>query len=107
MNSTVVKGLYDTHWYNDEPKEPGFLPDLYSNLFGGSRIRQLRVKNGKFCFIYYYPWSLCHSWIIIDNLLTLFYCVVCVRAYTLLNISGSLGSGDISMRSYLTKIRGP
>ena len=33
------------------PNEPGFTQDLYSNLFSGSRIRQLRVENGRAFYI--------------------------------------------------------
>ena len=48
LNTTVVKGMYATHYYNDEPIDPGFTQDMYSNLFGGSRLRQLRIKDRKF-----------------------------------------------------------
>ena len=40
--------MYATHYYNDEPIDPGFTQDMYSNLFGGSRLRQLRIKDRKF-----------------------------------------------------------
>ena len=47
LNDTVIHGLFSTHWYNGAPNEPGFTQDLYSNVFGGARIRQLRVKDRK------------------------------------------------------------
>ena len=43
--------MYATHYYNDEPIDPGFTQDMYSNLFGGSRLRQLRIKDCKFAFL--------------------------------------------------------
>eukprot|EP00794_Sanderia_malayensis_P014077 gene14077-15546_t len=44
MNDTVVNALFSTKWYNGKANVPGFTQDLYSNLFGGARLRQLRVK---------------------------------------------------------------
>ena len=48
----MVKGMYATHYYNDEPIDPGFTQDMYSNLFGGSRLRQLRIKDRKFASLF-------------------------------------------------------
>lgn len=44
LQKTVVRGLYASRWYNNDSHVPGFVGDHYSNLFGGSRLRQLRIK---------------------------------------------------------------
>lgn len=48
LQKTVVRGLYASRWYNNDSHVPGFVGDHYSNLFGGSRLRQLRIKESKF-----------------------------------------------------------
>ena len=48
MNQTLVPGLYSGVWYNGKRGQPGFLDDKMSYVVGVARIRQLRVKSGKF-----------------------------------------------------------
>ena len=47
INNTLVPGLYNGVWYNDNFGQPGFLNDKMSFVVGVARIRQLRVKSGK------------------------------------------------------------
>ena len=48
MNQTLVPGLYSGAWYNGKRGQRGFLDDKMSYVVGVARIRQLRVKSGKF-----------------------------------------------------------
>ena len=48
MNQTLVPGLYSGVWYNGKRGQRGFLDDKMSYVVGVARIRQLRVKSGKF-----------------------------------------------------------
>ena len=48
MNQTLVPGLYSGAWYNGKRGQRGFLDDKMSYVMGVARIRQLRVKSGKF-----------------------------------------------------------
>ena len=48
MNQTLVPGLYSGVWYNGKRGQSGFLDDKMSYVVGVARIRQLRVKSGKF-----------------------------------------------------------
>ena len=48
MNQTLVPGLYSSVWYNGKRGQRGFLDDKMSYVVGVARIRQLRVKSGKF-----------------------------------------------------------
>ena len=48
MNQTLVPGLYNGAWYNGKLGKPGFLNDKMSFVVGVARIRQLRVKSGKY-----------------------------------------------------------
>ena len=48
MNQTLVPGLYSGEWYNGKRGQRGFLDDKMSYVVGVARIRQLRVKSGKF-----------------------------------------------------------
>ncbi|XP_065682979.1 polycystin family receptor for egg jelly isoform X2 [Hydra vulgaris] len=69
LNSTVVNALFSPHLYNGYPNAPGFTKDLSSHLFGGARLRQLRVEKDS-CLVH--PdfkriISQCKSWYTIFN----------------------------------------
>ena len=47
METTVIKGLFKEKVYNGDESIPGYMQDYYSNVFGGGRLRQIRIKSGK------------------------------------------------------------
>lgn len=48
MNQTLVPALFNGIWYNNKSGEPGFVNDKMSYVVGVARMRQLRVKSGKY-----------------------------------------------------------
>ena len=46
METTVVKGLFKEKVYNGDESIPGYMQDYYSNVFGGARLRQVRINAG-------------------------------------------------------------
>ena len=51
MNQTLVPGLYNGAWYNGKLGESGFLDDKMSYVVGVARLRQLRVRAGKYPYV--------------------------------------------------------
>ena len=47
METTVIKGLFKEKVYNGDESIPGYMQDYYSNVFGGARLRQIRIQSGK------------------------------------------------------------
>ena len=47
LETTVVRGLFKEKLYNGDNSIRGFTQDYYSNVFGGARLRQIRVQAGK------------------------------------------------------------
>ena len=47
METTVIKGLFKEKVYNGDESIPGYMQDYYSNVFGGARLRQIRIQPGK------------------------------------------------------------
>ena len=50
IESDLLPSLYNTTWYNGQPFEykEGFISDKQTFTLGMPRLRQLRVKKGKF-----------------------------------------------------------
>ena len=51
MRDTLIPGVFEGPWYNDElPKYSGFIDNHESLLVSIPRIRQVRVKKGEFLY---------------------------------------------------------